>query len=178
MLYMTSLHWIVVAIFVLLFFMLVILSSKEKNTKTLISMIFSSFLLVTFGMAFSLFALDKYTKKGKLVYSSQKRDHRKEIVVVKGKIKNIGNFKIGYCNIEVRMSNDITNRSGGKKSYFTPSKSLGNMFGSKDIKSNIVKEEFLAVENLEPGKSKNFKVSMKYPPHFVNPRYRIKVFCH
>jgi hypothetical protein len=175
---MTTLHWIVVAIFVILFFILVILSSKEKNKKTLISMIFSSFLLILFGIAFSLFALDKYTKKGKLLYSSQKRDHRKEIVIVKGKIKNIGNFKIGYCNVEVRISNDLTGSSRGKKSYFTPSKSLGDMFGSKNVKSNLVKEEFLAVTNLEPNKSKNFKISMKFPPHFVNPKYRIKVFCH
>ncbi len=178
MIFMTTLHWIVVAVFALLFIILVLLSVKEKNIKTLLSMIFSSLLLVSAGAIFSLYALDQYTKKGKLVSSSQKRDLSRESVIVKGKIRNVGNFKIGYCNIEVRISNDITSRRGKTKSYFTPSTSFGSMFGSKDVKSNIFKEEFLAVENLDPKKSKNFTVNVSFPPHFVNPRYKYKLFCH
>ncbi len=75
------------------------------------------------------------------------------------------------------MSNPIS-RSNTNVSYFTPTKSLGDIFGDKDIKSNIAKEEFLAVENLEPNRSKNFKISMKFPPHFSNPKYKLKLFCH
>jgi hypothetical protein len=175
---MTTLHWIMLAIFVLLFFILVLLSAKEKDLKTLMSMIFSSLLLTVAGAVFSLYALDKYTKKGKLVSSSQKRDLSRESVIVKGKIKNIGNFKIGYCNVEVKISNDITSRRGRTKSYFTPSTSFGDMFGSKDIKGNILKEEYLAVENLNPKKSKTFTISVPFPPHFENPKYRYKLYCH
>ena len=178
MYFMTQLHWIVVAVFILLFFILVLLSAKEKNVKTLLSMIFSSFLLTAAGAIFSLYALDKYTKKGKLVSSSQKRDLSRESVIVRGKIKNEGNFKIGYCNVEVRISNDITSRKGRTTSYFTPSTSFGSMFGSKDIKSNIFKEEYLVVENLNPKKSKTFTISVPFPPHFVNPRYKYRLFCH
>jgi hypothetical protein len=171
---MTPLHWIVVAIFAVLFFMLVILSSNEKNTKTLISMIFSSFLLVVVGSAFSLFALDKYTKEAKLLSSSQTRDYSNESVIIRGKIKNIGKFKIGYCNVEVRMINP--RKRGGKISYFTPSKTLS--FGSKSAKGNVIEEEFLAIKNIEPKKSKNFKIIMDFPPHFANPEYKLKLFCH
>ena len=178
MYFMTTLHWIVVAVFVLLFLILVLLSAKEKNVKTLLSMIFSSFLLTAVGAIFSLYALDKYTKKGKLVSSSQKRDLSRESVSVRGKITNEGNFKIGYCNLEVRISNDITSRKGKTTSYFKPSTSIGNMFGSKDIKSNIFKEEYLVVENLNPKKSKTFKISVPFPPHFVNPKYKYTLFCH
>lgn len=174
MLHMTPLHWIVVAIFATLFFMLVILSSKEKNRKTLISMILSSFLLVTVGTVFSLFALDKYTKKAKLLSSSQTRDYAKESVIVRGKIKNVGKFKIGYCKVEVRMINSISHR--GKVSYFTPSKSLS--FGSKDVKGSVVTEDFLALRDLEPKRSKNFKFRMDFPSHFENPKYKLKLFCH
>ncbi len=174
MIYMTFFHWMVVAIFAVLFFMLVILSSSEKNPKTLISMIFSSFLLVVVGTAFSLFALDKYTKEAKLLSSSKTRDYSNESVIIRGKIKNIGKFKIGYCNVEVRMIN--ARKRGGKISYFTPSKSLS--FGSKDVKGNVVEEEFLAIKNLEPKKSKNFKIVMSFPPHFANPNYKLKLFCH
>ncbi len=178
MIFMTTLHWIVLAIFVVLFIVLVLLSAKEKNVKTLLSMIFSSFLLVSAGAIFSLYALDKYTKKGKLISSSQKRDLSRESVIVRGKIRNEGKFKIGYCNVEVRISNDINSRRGKTKSYFTPSTSFGSMFGSKDIKGNIFKEEYLAIENLDPKKSKAFSISVPFPPHFVNPKYRLKIFCH
>ena len=177
MMFMTSLHWIVVAVFVLLFLILMLLSVGEKNKKTLISMIFSSFLLVSIGILFSLYALDKYTKKGELVSSKQARDLRHESVIVRGKIKNVGNFKIGYCKIEIRISNQMKH-SRGTKSYFTPNKSLGNIFGSKDIKSNTIIEEFLAVEDLKPKKSKTFTASVPFPPHFENPKYRLKLFCH
>ncbi len=174
MLYMTPFHWIIVAIFSVLFFMLVILSSSEKNPKTLISMIFSSFLLVVVGVSFSLFALDKYTKEAKLLSSSKTRNYSNESVIIRGKIKNIGKFKIGYCNVEVRMINP--RKRGGKISYFTPSKSLS--FGSKDVKGNVVEEEFLAIKNLEPKKSKSFKIVMDFPSHFANPDYKLKLFCH
>ncbi len=174
MIFMTPLHWIVVAIFTVLFFVLVILSSGEKNTKTLVSMIFSSFLLVIVGTVFSLFALDKYTKEAKLLSSSKIRDYQNESVIIRGKIKNIGKFKIGYCNVEVRMINP--RKRGGKISYFTPSKSLS--FGSKDVKGNVIEEEFLAVKNLESKKSKNFKIVMDFPSHFANPDYKLKLFCH
>jgi hypothetical protein len=175
---MTTLHWIVLAVFILLFFILVLLSAKEKSVKTLLSMIFSSLLLTTAGAVFSLYALDKYTKKGKLVSSSQKRDLSRESVIVRGKIRNEGKFKIGYCNVEVRISNDINSRRGKTKSYFTPSTSFSSMFGSKDVKSNTFKEEFLAVENLDPKKSKTFTLSVPFPPHFINPRYKLTLFCH
>ncbi len=178
MIYMSFLHWIVVAVFVLLFLILVILSYKEKNRKTFFSMVFSSFLLISMGIVFSLFALDKYTKKGKLLYSKQIRDYRKEIVKISGKIKNVGKIKIGYCKVEVRISNDITGMGGKRTSYFTPSQSLSDIFGSKDVKSNIITEDFLAVSDLEPKKSKNFSISMPFPPHFVNPKYKVKIFCH
>nr|MCH9814661.1 DUF2393 domain-containing protein [Campylobacterota bacterium] len=178
MLYMTFLHWTLVAVFTLVFILLVILSSREQNKKTLLSMIFSSFLLVSVGIGFSLFALDKYTKKAKLISSSQKRDYRKESVIVKGKIKNVGKFKIGYCNAEIRISNDTSGYGNRKKAYFTPSKSLGSLFGSKDVKSNIITEEYRAIEDLDPKKTKSFKISMPYPSHFVNPKYKVKIFCH
>lgn len=178
MIYMTAVHWIIVAIFLLIFILLSIFSAREHNPKTMAGMIFSSFLLVAFGLGFSLFALDKYTKKGKLVSVTQNRDMGKEVVRIRGKIKNIGKFNIGYCTLEVRMSNDTSSYGNRKKSYFTPSKSLGGLFGEKDIKSNLVTDDFTAVEDLEPGKSKSFVVTMDYPPHFVNPKYKYQIFCH
>ncbi len=177
MLIMTSLHWIVVAIFVLLFVILVLLSLKEDDKKNLFSMIFSSFLLVAVGIVFSLYALDKYTKKAKLISVEHKRDFNSESVKIRGKIKNIGNFKIGYCNLEVKISNEIK-RGGKRKSYFTPNRSLSGIFDSKKVEGNIFKEEYLIVKDLESKKSKNFTIKVPFPPRFDNPKYRYKLYCH
>ena len=177
MIYMTVLHWVIVAVFVLLFLILVILSLKEKDMKTFTTMVISSLVLVAIGMSFSLFTLDKYTKIGKIVSWTKARDYRSESVIIRGKIKNEGKFKIGYCNVEIRMLNPIS-RNSKNVSYFTPTKSLGDLFGDKDIKSNVITEEFSAIKDLEPRKSKKFKIKMKFPSHFSNPKYKLKLFCH
>lgn len=178
MIHMTMLHWIVVVAFFMVFLILTILSLKEKVAKTRTSMIFSSFLLVSVGIGFSLFALDKYTKKGKLIAVSQQRDYRTKNIIIKGKVKNIGNFKIGYCNVEVRMLNDLSSKKGRLISYFKPSKSLDGLFGSKEIKGNIVLQEFKVIKNLGKNNTQSFKVSMKYPSYFKNPTYKYKLYCH
>jgi hypothetical protein len=174
---MTLLHWIVVAVFIVIFAILTILSFKEKNVKTRLSMIFSSFLLIAVGIGFSLFALDKYTKKGKLVSISQQRDYRTESVKIKGKIKNIGKFKIGYCKIEVTISNTVQKHKR-HNNYFKSSKSLDGLLGSKKIKGNIIIQDFVAVSNLVKNNTQNFTYSIKYPPHFKKPKYKYKLYCH
>ncbi len=176
MMHMTIIHWFVVAAFFMVFLILTILSYKEKNSKTRASMIFSAFLVVIVGAGFSLFALDKYTKKGKIVSVKQQRDYRSENVKIKGKIKNVGKFKIGYCKVEVTMSNTIERTQ--KKSYFKSSKSLDGLFSSKKIKGNIVKETFTAVIDLKKGSSQSFKYMISYPSYFKNPKYQYKLFCH
>jgi hypothetical protein len=173
---MTIIHWFVVAAFFMVFLILTILSLSEKNRKSRTSMIFSAFLIVSVGLGFSLFALDKYTKKGKIVSIKQQRDYRTESVNISGKIENIGKFKIGYCKIEVTMSNTI--ERGKTKNYFKSSKSLDGLFGSKNIKGNIAKETFTAVTDLKKGSSQTFTYSIDFPSHFKKPKYKYKLFCH
>jgi hypothetical protein len=175
---MTVLHWAVLAVFVLIFIILIVLSMSEKNRKNFLSMAFSSFLLVVVGSVFSLFALDKYTKKGKLLSHTENRSFSTEKVAIRGKIKNNGSFKIGQCKLEVTMSNKISPQNKGKVSYFTPSSSITDMFSSSKNRPNIIKEEFVAVKNLEPGKIKSFNISLPYPTYFDKARYRYRLFCH
>ena len=105
--YMTILHWIGVVFFILIFFILTLLSLKEKKPKIRNSMIFSAFILSLFGGVISIFVLDKYTKKAKILSYSQKRILSTEKIQFSGRVQNIGNFKIKECAITVKLTNNV-----------------------------------------------------------------------
>ena len=144
----------------------------------MISMIFSSFLVTLLGAAISLFVIDKYTKKGKLLSYTQKRNLANETIMFQGRVQNVGNFKIGYCKIEVKLSNNAMKMGRPKEAFFQPSTNLGPLFSDKNIKSNVVKKEFKVLTNLDAKKIKNFKIYMKYPPYMKSPGLKLTLVCH
>jgi len=178
--YMTVLHWIGVGIFVLVFIILTILSSKEKDPKNKRVMIFAAFAISLLGVVITLFALEKYTKKYKLLSYTQKRVLSTESVVFQGKIQNIGNFKLGECKIRVKFTNNVMTMGRPKNAFFKPSSGLGWLFGDKkkDSKPNTVEQEFKVAKNLAPHKVKNFRIYMKYPPYMNAPLIKLKLECH
>lgn len=175
MMHMTVIHWIVAGIFLLFFLILTLLASREKRVKTMLMMIFSSFLLTLTAAVISLIVLDKYTKKAKILTYKTERDQAHESVIVRGILQNIGDYEIGYCTLEVRVSN--TPGGGRVSSYFTPTKSLDFMKGSGN-KVNTITEEKDIAKNLSPGEKKKFLVSVRFPGYFENPQYRLKLHCH
>ncbi len=178
MYHMTLLHWIVVAVFIFIFLLLSLLSLKEKKTKTILIMIISSFIVTIIGIVFSLFTLDKYVKKAELLNVTHKRISLTESMQVRGKVKNIGDYQIGYCNIEVKIAN-VFSRKMGQGSMFSP-RSFGDMFSSTSgtLKSNLVLETFKIAKNLQPNKVQKFSLTLKYPPHFEKPVLKYKLFCY
>lgn len=141
-------------------------------------MIFSSFLVSGLGGVISIFVIDKYTKKGKILSYTQKRNLANETIMFQGQVQNVGNFKIGYCTIEVKLSNKAMKMGKPKESFFKPSASLGPLFSSKETKASIVKEVFNVVKNLESKKVKNFRFYMKYPPYMKSPGLKLTLNCH
>ncbi len=179
MYYMTLLHWIAVALFIVIFLILSLLAIKETKFKTALSMILISFVLVILGIVFSLFILDKYTKKAKLLNVKHSKITLHESIQVRGSVKNIGNFKIGYCNLELKIINIFTKKIQ-KGSMFAPRTSFGEMFSKENskIKSNFVEKTFKIAKNLKPNESQKFSVSLKYPSYFEKPIPKYKLFCY
>ena len=176
--YMTLLHWIVVAFFTLLFLILSLLSLREKRAKIVLSMIFSSFLITALGAVISLFIVDKYTKQAKILSYTQKRNLSSETMMLEGKIRNIGDYKIGSCTLEIKFSNHTMKMGGVKESFFKPSSSLGPLFSKKDQQSNTVKQEFKVVKNLKAHEVRSFRIYMKYPPQMQSPGLKLSLICH
>ncbi len=176
--YMTLIHWMAIVVFVLLFIILSILSLKEKDKKVMLGMIFSSFLVTALGGVISIFVIDKYTKKGKILSYTQKRNLANETIMFTGQIQNIGNFKIGYCTIEVKLTNNAMKMGRPKEAFFKPSTSLGPLFSPKEMHSTVVKQEFNVARNLKAKKVKNFRIYMKYPPYMKSPGLKLTLNCH
>jgi hypothetical protein len=171
---MTIIHWIVGAIFLLLFLILTLLSIREKNLKTMVAMIFSSFLLTVSATVISMIVLDKYTKKVKILTYTTQKDLAHESVIVRGVLQNVGKYEVGYCTLEIRVSNNPRGRRAS--SYFTPTKSLDFMGDVGNKVSSVTVEEDVA-ENLAPGEKKKFFTSVRYPTYFENPKYTLKLHC-
>ena len=180
MAYFTILHWLTLAILLVLFILISIIALKQTNRKILLSMLFSNFLVITTLAVFSMFVLDKYTKQARLEDMTQKRVLITESLVLSGKIRNIGHFSIGKCKIEVRLVNDALTAStvSGSK-VFTPNAGFDFFSKSKrDTKPSTIIKEFTIAKNFNKGELRNFSVSLKYPPYFRKPTMIYKLYCH
>ena len=178
MAYFTILHWIAIAILLILFVLFSAMALKQTNKKILISMLFSNFIVIAMIAILSMFVLDKYTKKARLESVTQKRILMTETFTLSGKIRNVGNFNIGKCKLEVKLVNNAI--SGGDVSgsqIFSPSGS--NFFSLKknDRPSTVIKEYIIA-KNFKKGELKNFSIAMPYPPYFQITSLRYKLYCH
>jgi len=176
MMYFTAIHWIMIVVFILIFLLLAILSQKEKNQKTRVSLIIVSFVISAIGAFVSLLILDKYTKKAKILNYTTQRNYNKESVTIRGSIKNIGKFPISYCTLDIKIVNKVTHKKGTKFMYKTSS--VDDMFKSRGYKKNFLQTSMKVVEDLKPRLSKTFSKSIKIPSHFQNPRYFLHLVCH
>ena len=179
MTYFTILHWITLIVFLLLFILLVIVSKKETNPKIFWSMVFSSFLVTSMLALFSMFVLDKYTKKGKLINITHKRVLLNETIMFFGQVQNVGRFKIGHCKLEVKIVNnalDLNNVTG--KTFYAPRSGLGSLFSNKEERPSTIIKDFTVAKNLKPGEIRNFSATMPYPPYFQKADIRYKLYCH
>ena len=179
--YFTVLHWLTIAFFLILFIFLTFLSVKaaNNNTKLLLSMIFASFLVTSFGAVLGIIILEKYTKKALLLDVENRRVLLNETLMVKGRVKNIGKFRINYCKLDIKL---VNNGWGSKLSGGTFFKPGGlNIFGfkeKKEQKPNTVKATRIIVKKLLAGEIRNFSVTIPYPPYFRNTYINYKLYCH
>lgn len=179
MAYFTVLHWLALLILLVLFVLFSVIALKQTNKKILISMLFSNFLVIIMLAVFAMFVLDKYTKVARLENMTQKRILMSETLTLSGKIRNIGNFSIGKCKLEVKLVNNAM--SGGDVSgskIFSPSGLSFFSTKKKNDRPSTVINEFVIATNFSKGELRNFSVAMPYPPYFQKPFMNYKLYCH
>lgn len=175
--YFTILHILVLIILFVLLILLCVVALKETRKKVFWSMIFANFLVITMLAIFSMFVLDKYTKKARIEGLTQKRILRTESITFSGKIRNIGKFGIGTCKLEVKLVNNAVNAGNLKgSSVFKPTSGF-EFIKSKDDKPSTVVYDFVIAENLKPKELRNFSVLMPFPSYFSKTTTHNKLYC-
>ncbi|HIC43386.1 MAG TPA: DUF2393 domain-containing protein [Sulfurimonas sp.] len=181
--YFTFWHWIAISSFGLVFLFFVFISFKEENRKNILSMIFSSFLVIVTAGAFSIMAIDKYTKKATLYGVKNTRILRKESIVFTGFVKNQGNHTIGKIVLTVKLVNK-GHVTGNVKagSFYKPSGifDFALSFGgkSKINKPQKIERSYTVAVKIRPGSSKRFRVEMPFPPHFKHVSEFTSITAH
>ena len=176
-------HWTAVTGFTLLFLVLILISLKEAKQKDILAMIFSSFLVVMMAGAFSLMALDKYTKTATLYGVKNTRILRNETIVFTGYVKNKGEYTIGKIVLTVKLVNKghVTgNVKGG--SFYKPSGLFDFITsfseGAKTYKPQKIEETYTVATMIPPGKAKYFRVEMPYPGYFKHVSQFTSITAH
>ncbi len=176
--YFTIVHIITLVILFIIFIALLIISFKETRKKVLFAMIFSNFLVISTLAVFSMFVLDKYTKKARLEDISQARVLISESFVITGRVRNIGKFDISKCMLNVKLVNDAVTSGNLKGStLYKPSSGLDFLTNKTDIQQSTVIKDFVIARNLKVDELRNFSTSMRYPSYFKKPRLIYKLHC-
>jgi len=180
MTYFTLLHWFAMIVIFLLLALAIVLTIRSHDGKSsLYAPIFTTFFIATVFAAFAIYGLDKYTKIARLENIVQKKVLINESFSISGQIRNIGNFKIGSCVLEVKISNESFERAGTEGISFVPKSAFDNLFNwGKESHSVETTKEFVIAENLYKGEMRNFTVFMRYPPSYTKPYTRYELFCH
>lgn len=179
MTYFTILHWLAIGVLSLLFILvsILILRTNDKQSSALpaILTMLLFFVLLSF---LALYVLDKYTKLARLENVVQKKVLINESFSISGQIRNIGNFKIGECVLEVKISNG-TIESSIDGPLFVPKSAFDNLFKRDSSYTTIeTTKSFVIAENFNKGELRNFTVFMRYPPSYSKPYTRYELFCH
>jgi len=162
-------HYIALGIISLLFISSAVSAIRQKNKKLILPMLFTTLLVSSFLAIFSIFIVDKYTKKVELYKLKNKRLLSTEQIIYTGIVKNEGNYKIGKVTFEIKLVNKghaTGNVKGGN--FFKPS-GLSDFFSfgeRRKAKPQTIIKEFVVAKNLKPGTAKSFRVHFRYPGYF------------
>lgn len=174
-------HFIVFGVIFLIFIGGVITAFKQENDKLKISVFLVVTVITLMIGVFSIFAVDKYTKKVKLYKMENKRLLGIEKIIYTGIVKNEGSHEIGKVTFEIKLVNQghaTGNVKGGN--FFKASGFLEFFSGGYNLnmKPQTVTKEFVVAKNLKPGQAESFRVYFDYPPYFRNVSDFAKVYGH
>ena len=174
-------HFIVLGIIFLFFISGVVTALKQKEPKMKYSMLFSVILVSIFLAVFSIFVVDKYTKKVSLSKLKSRRLLSIEKISYSGRVTNTGKYAIGKVTFRIKLVNKghATGRVKGG-SFYSPS-GFFSFFSSglnMRAKPQTVEKEFIVAKNLKPGQSQYFRVYFDYPPYFSSTAQFTKVWGH
>lgn len=164
---LTTWHYLLLAILGLLFIIGFFFSMRTNSKFSILTTI--SFILLLIGV-FAWKSINENVYLVEISNLDEERYYQSEQIVIKGTVRNIGNFPVANVVGIIRLSNSQGGGGGrnNKESLFTQPNVFAEIYegDNPNFKKQNVVEEHLIAEYLNPGKSKTFTIMMDYPPHF------------
>ncbi|HLD23128.1 MAG TPA: DUF2393 family protein [Sulfuricurvum sp.] len=168
---LTIWHYLLLAILGLLFIIGFLISMRTNSKFSVFTTI--SLILLLIGI-FIWKSINENVYLVEISNLDEERYYQSEQIVIKGTVRNIGNFPVANVVATIRLANS---RGGGsnKESIFTQPSVFAEIYegDNPDFKKQNVVEEHLIAEYLNPGKSKTFTIIMDYPPHFKRASFDV-----
>jgi len=163
-------HYIFLGIAFIMLVSGLISAFRQEDKKLILPMLISTIVISSFLGVFSIFVVDKYTKKVELSKLKNKRLLSTEQIVYTGYVKNTGNHPIGKVTIEIKIVNKGHVTGNVKAGSFYKPRGFMDYFGlessdKKDKPQTLIKE-FVVAKNLKPGTGKRFRVHFRFPGYF------------
>lgn len=167
---LTTWHYLLIVILGLLFIIGVVVSWQTKSKFSVLTTIT---LVLCFIGFFSWRTINENVYLVEVTNLDKERYYQSEQILIKGIVRNVGNFPVANVVAVVRLSNSTG--GGSKDSLFSQPTVFAEIFEGDDpdfVHQNVVEEHHIA-DYISPGKSKPFKIMMDYPSHFKNASYDV-----
>ena len=174
-------HFIVFFIIIAVSIWGIVKAVQQEKESLRFPMIFSILLTSSLILVFSIFIIDKYTKKVELYQLKNKRILSIEKIVFTGIVKNEGNFDIGKVTFQIKLVNQGHATGNIRPGGFFKSTGFFNLFSDGlgiSSKPQTITKEFVVAKNLKAGTAKSFRVYFDYPPYFQSVAFFTKVWGH
>ena len=174
-------HFLVLIITIIMFSGGIYFIIKKAPEKLKIPMAISVALVTLLIGTLFFFVVDKYTKKVTLYKLESKRILSIEKIVYTGIVKNTGAHNIGKVTFELKLLNKGRGADNIKPGAFYETSNFFDFFGGGTgvlYKPQTIVKKFIVAKDLEPGKSKSFRVYFTWPAYFKNVAEFPKVYGH
>lgn len=173
---LTTWHYLLVGGLGLFFIIGVIISFQTNSKFSVLTTI--TLILVLIGV-FSWKAIDENVYKVEVSNLDKVRYYQSEQILIKGTVRNVGNFPVANVVAVVKLNNSHGGVAG-KESIFTQPSVFAEIYEGDNPKfkrQNVVEEHVIA-DYLDPGTSKPFRIMMEYPPYFTTASYTVEAKAH
>lgn len=170
---LTIWHYLLLAALGLLFIIGIIVSMRTNSKFSILTTI--SLILLLIG-AFTWKSINENVYRVEISNLDEERYYQSEQIVIKGTVRNVGNFPVANVVATVMLSNSRGGSGGNnQQSLFTQPSVFAELYkgDDPDFKTQNVVEEHVIAEYLNPGKSKSFTIMMDYPPHFKRASFDV-----
>lgn len=169
---LTPWHYFLVGGLSIVFIIGIIISMQTKYKLSILTTI--TLILILIG-GFSWKAINESAYLVEVSNLDQVRYYQSEQILIKGTVRNVGEFPVANVIAIVKLNNSHGGVSG-KDSIFTQPSVFAEIYKGDDpkFKRQNVSEEHVIADYLDPGHSKPFRILMKYPPYFSNASFNVE----